>query len=394
MSNTDGFHLGGGLTDDELHYFNTGGDVNENLAKSAPDLPVVQDAPPIAPDQAGIQDRGAAPAAPDARGNEDPGDDPIVAGEDLPRRISRNKFLAEQNARRDLERQLNERNVTQARLEERLTLLSQALQPAAEDPAKAPKKAERPDPNTDIFAYIQWMEERHNEIAQKVTDYEQQIQVGQQEMTEQNRYINSMNKYAANEPNFVQAYGYLLRARAAELMAPRYPQATVEQLWQAEIPDDIGEMIRAEERDLYKTAFQNERNPAAEIFRMAQLRGFRAPVQSQMESEPAPGAKANGNQRPGTALGGAPPNPRNVSQVQSQVTSHPAPTATNLVEAIKRGQPAAQSLGNVSGNSLPPQLNELTSEQLANMSEEEFAQVYNRLQANGGNAQLRALMGN
>lgn len=390
------FHLAGDLNDDELHYFQTGGDVNENLAKGALSTPPAE-APPAPPEPAppAAEKTGAAPA-PAPRGTEDDGDDPIVPGEDLPRRISRSKYLAVDNARRDLERQLNERSVSQARLEERLNLLTQALQP--EQPA-GPAKRERPDPNQDIFAAMAYDREQLDSALQEIANYKEQIATGHAEMEEQRRYISSLNSYAASEPNMLDSYNFLLRARAAELMAIRYPQATYAQLMLAPAPDDIAEMVNQEERDLYKGAFQRNSNPAADVFRMAQMRGYRpgwvAELKQQLQPETQPKPNGNGHaaapaqDRPGTPLA-AQPAPRAPAPVPNGGT---APTATAMVDAIRRGAPAAQSLSNVSGNAMPAAPAELTSEALANMDDEQFGKIFNALQ-NGNTAELRRLMGN
>ena len=369
MSNTD-FDLSA----DEQHYFNTGGDVNENLARvenvnvqPAPDPQVdVRSAPQPEPQEPDDDEPVTQRVGPDGQPQR-------------PRKISFSKYEEAENARRDLEKRLGERDINYARLEERLSLLQHALQPQEE--AKQPQEEQEPDPNQDIFAYLKWQGNQVKQIQQTINDYRTQIEVGQSEMREQHRYIESMNEYAAQEPQFVQAYNFLLRNRAAELMAPHYPQATYDQLMQARIPPQIAEQLKLEERALYKDAFERRLDPAAEVFRMAQVRGFRPQRQEQPQPEPKAEPKT-----PGTPLGQAP------ARAQAPRTEQPA-TATQLVDAIRKGQPAAQSLSHVSG-SAPDIATELTPERLANMSEEDFERVFNALQAQGNNTKLRELFGN
>src|SRR5438309_703083 len=226
-----------GMTDDERAYFSTGGDVSDGLARTsgplggAPEPPATPqlDHPAQSPQQPpeGHEQQHQRAAAE----MEDPGDE-IVPGQPNPRRVSFRKYQAEQEARRQLEQQINEGAVARARLEERVNLLAQALQP--DPPQQQPDPAnERPDPAQDIFAYVAWQERQLSELANKVNGYENQIQVGQAEMNEERRYITSLDSHAGRDPNFMQSYNYLLRSRAAELMHARYPQATIEQLWQA-----------------------------------------------------------------------------------------------------------------------------------------------------------------
>jgi hypothetical protein len=389
-----------GMSDAERHFFATGGDVNDDLAREhgplggapepepapAPGEPVPPaGTPPAAPGP------GAVPPAPE----EDPGDE-LVPGSAQPRRVSFRKYQAEQEARTALERQLQERAVTQARIEERLSILTQAMAEPAPGQQQPDPANERPDPAQDIFAYVNWQERQLQEVADKVRGYEQQIQTGQAEMNEERQYINALNSHAGADPNFMQSYNFLLRSRAAELMAPHYPNATYEQLMQAQIPDRIGQILVEEERDLYKNAFAGNRNPAADIVRMAQLRGWRAPVAPTAANgaaaapggsngaaapQPAPAAPAA---RPGTPMVAAPAQP-----AAPQPTNGAAPTATDLVEQIRRGQAAATSLSNGSGSAG----GELTPQVLADMPQEQFEAIVNDLMARGDKTRLRELFG-
>lgn len=403
-----------GMTDAERHYLSSGGDVTDALLSENKGLPAAPSEPapeppapaPGAPAADGQQQPPAAAAPPAAPGpEEDPGDEPSPVPGKPPRRVSWNKYQAETEARATLERQLQEQAVRNARVEERLSLLSQALQPAPGEQQQQKPPKPRPDPNQDIFGYAQWLEEnlqdmtgRLEEVYGKVDGYEKQIQTGQAEMDQERNYFDALNQYAGREPHFVPAYNFLLRNRAAELMAPRYPRATYEQLMQAEIPQDIAQMLQQEERDLYKTAFQNKRSPADDIFRMAQLRGYRPPapqaqpVPTNGSAHPTNGAAPPAaQQRPGVPLAAAPAN----GAVPANGATPPvpgngaAPTAVQLVEQIKRGQGAAFSLSNASGGTGI----ELTPQVLADMPQDQFEALFNELQASGNKEKLMQLMG-
>lgn len=376
-----------GMSDDERAYFSTGGDVTEALARTAGGPLGGEPEPAPTPQPDPSQANGAAAQGHEEQHQrataemEDPGDE-IVPGQPNPRRVSYRKYAAEQEARRQLEQQMHEGAIARARLEERVNLLAQALQPEPPQPQPDPAN-ERPDPAQDIFAYVGWLENQLNSVSGKVNGYEEQIATGQREMDEERRYVTSLDAYAGRDPNFMQSYNFLLRSRAVELMQDRYPQATIEQLWQAQIPDDIGNTLRQEERSLYKNSFQSGRDPAADIVRMAQSRGWRAPQAA--PAAPANGA-ANGQARPpGVAPngGGAAPQPRPNGNGAT-------PTATDLVESIRRGQAASTSLSNASGSAAGTAL---TPEVLANMSDADFTALFNELQASGNKDKLRELFG-
>jgi hypothetical protein len=390
-----------GMTEAERHFFQSGGDVNDDLARehSLPAGGPLGGAPepPAAPVTHETQhelpaDTGRAPPQ-----EEDPGDE-IIPGQPNPRRVSYRKYQGLEQQLQEERRQRQEDAVRQARIEERLSLLQQAVQPDPAAAAQPDPANERPDPAQDIFAYTAWLERQLTDVSGKVNNYESQIETGQREMQEERQYVNSLNSHAASDPHFMQSYNFLLRSRAAELMASEYPTATYEQLMQAQIPDRIGQILVSEERDLYKNAFAGNRNPAADIVRMAQLRGWRAPVAPAAGGNgaavPGPGAP-NGAAAPQPASNGAaPPQPHGTSLAAAPAAAPrpgngAAPTATDIVEQIRRGQAAATSLSNGSGSAA----NQLTPQVLADMPQEQFDAIFNELQASGDKTKLRELFG-
>jgi hypothetical protein len=163
---------------------------------------------------------------------------------------------------------LDER-VAHARTQERLSLLQQAVAPPSEP---APEPTPQLDPESDIFRYVR-------NLGDKLAQQEQQIETGQREMAEEGAYRASLDAAVRQDPSVYQAYQHLLHSRAAEMMASRYPQATPDQLMRAPVPADIRGILEQEERDIYKNAFAAQRNPAADILRLAQMRGYVSPQQ-------------------------------------------------------------------------------------------------------------------
>jgi hypothetical protein len=76
--------------------------------------------------------------------------------------------------------------------------------------------------------------------------------------------------------------------------------------------------------------------------------------------------------------------------VQSSAPPTAAPTATDVVNQIQKGQSASASLSKAAGSAPETQL---TPEALANMSESEFEDLYNELMASGNKEKLMQIFG-
>jgi len=381
--------LSDGMTDAERHYFQSGGDVSEALSTEhatepvGPVTPVPASEPPIAPNQTSVAPAAAAPDADDEEG-----EDTAAAVPDQPgqqpnkhrRRVPFREYKAVEDRAAAAEREPQQMRVNNARVEERLNLLQQALQ----EPTPPEAEAQKPDPEQDIFGYAKWLEDQLNAVAEKVNGYEQQITTGQAEMERERQYFESLNTYAAHKPDFTHAYNYLMRSRAAELVAREYPQVTEDQLrgiveGTIRIPQQVANSLRQEERDLYRSAFEGRRDPAADIYRLATMRGYRTPQAPQQTTAPVT--------PPVTGLATPPPVPARPAAPQAPTGT---PTATDVVASIQRGQGAAMSLSNAGGVAADTQL---TPQMLAEMSEEQFANLFNELQASGNKQKLMELFG-
>lgn len=318
----------------------------------------------------------------DADDADEPKDEPAKPGEPQQRerrRFSRKEFESERAARLAAEKQFNDQRVEYAKAAERLALLQQALQ----EPVQPEAAPQVPDPEQDIFGYVRHLEQQLNGVTSEIKGYKEQIETGQREMDNERRYFESLNTYAGTKQDFVHAYNYLLRSRAAELTARSY-QLTDEQLQglmdgRVRVPTEIANELRQEERALYRTAFERGADPAQVIYQYATMRGYHAPAAN---PPAAPAAPAAGT--PGTPLGGTPAAPR--APAQGGV-----PTATDIVNQIQKGQPASASLSKAGG--VVPDT-ELTPEALANMSDDKFEALFNELSQSKNKEKLRNLMGN
>lgn len=393
-----------GMTDAERSYFQTGGDVSDALVAENKDLPP---APPAEPAPAATPPIDAADELADD-GAEGADDDvaavpPPPDGQQEPqrrqRRVPMREFQAAQERAATLERQLQEQAVRNARVEERLTILQQAIQePAQPEPQEQPDP--RPDPQQDIFGYIAWQEREMgrlrdalNGTSTKVNEYERQITEGQAEMDGERRYFESMNTFAGHQPDFINAYNTAIRGRAAQLIGEQYGNQVTDAQLQGirdgsiRIPQQIADQLRQEERGLYKQAFERNMDPAAVMYRYAQSFGYRPPAPNG-NGAAAPAAAPAAT----PALGGLTPqqNAPAPQRQQQQPGAPGAPNAADVVSSIQRGQRAAQSLSNAGGSAAD--IGQLTPQQLADMTDEQFAAVVAELEAKNPQ-QLRELMG-
>lgn len=284
------------------------------------------------------------------------------------KRVSIHKFQRmEERARQAEERAENEAKERAAmldrlsRTDERLKIISEAMATPPEAQQQQQQDDPAPDPAKDIFAYAEWQGRQ----LQKLTERIDSLQSGAQAATADTEIATAYQRDAARFAStpegvgFADAYVYLIKQRDAEL-----------QLAGVDDPKARERQIVSEEKGLVASAIKRGQSPAQMIFSLAKGRGF-VP-----KAAPAPApAPANGK------------DPKALDAPQAAPAPAPAPSVTAEIEAIRKGQEAAQSLSNVGGGA-PPR--ELTSQVLADMPEEEFNDLVARLPRE----RLMELMGN
>lgn len=240
-------------------------------------------------------------------------------------------FHQEREKRKAAERQLAEMQERFTRGDERLKLLTQAMQaaPQAQQPAQAaPEPEQVPDPNEDIFGYAKWLEKQVTELRtgqQQMTEAQKQ-QAEADRAADQDRaivgaYHQDISRFAATEPAFNDAYRHLVEGRVAELKLYGL--------------DDSQAIARAnaEEMALIRSCIERGVSPAEQAFAMAKTRGF-----TPKAAEPATPA------------------------------APPAETPAEKQQRLAAGRAAAKSLSSAGG----APAGEVTLEMLASMSEAEF----------------------
>ncbi|HEY2531889.1 MAG TPA: hypothetical protein VGJ20_28840 [Xanthobacteraceae bacterium] len=169
------------------------------------------------------------------------------------------------------------------RAEARLELFGEAT--AALNPQPPQPQQQRPDwikedgytvdPMKDpIGAIMQYQQERAQEREQ------QAVERGFQEFTD--AYRQDWARVAQQNPDWNEAYRYLMHSRARELMAHLHPNATAEQLMRAPVPVEVNNLLVQEELDQVADCFRRGISPAEHFLRRAVGRGYVSP---QMEAD-------------------------------------------------------------------------------------------------------------
>lgn len=226
-----------------------------------------------------------------------------------------------------------------ARADERLAVLNEILT-KADDPAKTTQSAEVPDPEKDPIGYIAHLQKQVKALQDKEVERQRLEADRANSRTLKSAFEKDAIAYIKDQPDFLDAYKFVLSQRRAELTAWGHDS------------DAINEMIASEERGIIANAFQAKKSPSQLIYRMAEARGYKkaAPV------DPKDGGKAE------------------------------SPSPMEKIDALAKAQQAAGA--GLSGAGGSPGEG-LTREALANMSEEEFAATTAKL----SKARLRELMG-
>ena len=252
------------------------------------------------------------------------------------------KAEGERDAARAEAQTLRER---QARLDERLQIINEALVQPAQAAAAAAQAEEdqEPDPEADIFAHNKWLGRQLASANKAIDDMRQGRQAENNDATIANNYLEDSRAFAGKEPNFFPAYSFLMASRMAEL-AIVYTGKEVADLTPEE-KDRCMRTIVSEEKAIVAGALKDKRSPAVAVFNLAKARGYRPQVAADPDPAAAAAAAANGAAKPAAA-----------------------PKVADEIARIKNGQASSMSLSDGGGSPSSP----MTAEKLANMSEAEF----------------------
>ncbi len=234
-----------------------------------------------------------------------------------------------------------------ARLEERFKVFQEAV--TAPEAQEEPQEETLPDPEQDIFGYLKALAPR---LDRRFADIDQRLgQVNQRNVAQDEtadlmtRYTSDVNSFARENPDFMEAYRFLLGSRNAELEAAGYDD-----------PVERIRLVNADEQALVSRALSRRSSPAQSLYALAKARGY-AP-KAAVGANGATAANGGGN----AAANGAGNGAANTNQAAK-------PSAAEEIARVQRGQEASLSLSNVGGNR--PQTGTTINDLLA-MSDAEF----------------------
>ena len=328
------------LTAGEQAYLDSGGTDSAGLIAENPtpekiETPVEHKIEPDKPAPAAAEKPADAPAATEPP---EPGEEeiPTTDGKSKRRMVDSRALKAEREKARAFEAELKAERETRARIDERLKMLSEAVS-SAEPTEKVDAAPEVPDIEVDIFGNVR---EAWNEIkAIKASLAGHQAETAEQRQTA--AVISSYQRDAVNfeskQPDFKEAYNFLIGLRKTQLEAQRYS------------PEEVNKWLHIEEMNLVQRAFEGKTSPSQDIYNLAKSMGYApkaAAAAAQPTAQPAPAAPA----KPAPA---------------APLT---APSVTEEIDRIKAGKAASISLSNGGGGGAE----EMSLEWLANAPLKEF----------------------
>lgn len=312
-------------------------------------------------------------AAAAAGGEQQPGANPMV------KRVSLNKFLRAENARKTLEaevaelrRSVGERDEKFARADERLRLLTEALSGAPRGDQQAGQQQQdddpEPDEKVDAFAWIEWSKRQRVRDREandrRLSALENGAQSTQEDAALTSAYSDDAVQFAQREPNFVPAYRFLMETRIKQMALTSFGK----NLLQEGVTLTDGEMgaikkaVLAEERQLAIGALNSRRSPAESLYVLARTMGFQPQQQQQngQGGQQQASGGGNGQQRPAANGGG---------------NGAAKPSVQETIDRVRQGQDASVSLSNGGGGGAPP----LDAKRLADMPQEEFGALLDQM---------------
>lgn len=337
------------LSPAEAAYFSSGGkDASGLLAETpaqAPTEPAGGLSQSLGTD--GAPDKGAAPDAENpALDGEDDGEEVVITGKDGKPRAQNGRFVPHQALHKERERhkmtrsELEQTRMQQARADERLAVLNEILRqadtPAAAQPgARQPQQQQPIDAEADPIGALSQALSKIQALEAQINESRTQTQERENARAMQSAYQNDAVRYMTDKPEFKDAYQYLIRQRHAELNAMGVSDEA-----------ERNRFIAKEESQIVAQAFQNKRSPAQMLHQLAIARGF------QHSAQPAP------------------------------VKDDPVRKIEQIANGQRKAGASLSAAGGSSGEGL-------TTAALADMSEEEFASVVQKL----GKAGMRRLLG-
>lgn len=308
------------LTPAELAYANSGGDVDALVKEGLIPEPGSEGEPPAPKPEEAEPQLALTPEPPAEPEEEDqPELDPKTGKPKTRGRwVSKGALDAERKERQRLAQELNSTKENWARLEERFKVFQEALN--TPEPEQEEFEEPLPDPEQDIIGFnrglaarverqFQRFDEALGGINQRLGQFGDQTAAEREQNQIVNAYRQDATAFTQRQPDFGEAYRYLISSRDIELQAAGYDD-----------PAERNRLIMADEQALAVRALQAKASPAERVYALAKARGYKAP-----------NGKPNGQQQ------------------QPALAAPNQPNVTDEIARLQRGQEASLSLSNVGG---------------------------------------------
>lgn len=196
-------------------------------------------------------------------------DDGIESDDEPPigkKRDLEKAFKTERHKRKEMREKLEANESRTRELENRLSQLQEALSKNNQQvtPQEPPEVV--PDPEDDPLGYQQY---KINKLEQAISNQSQYLkqqydsaQRSHSEAAFKTHYENQAKEYAKKQPDFMDAYSYLMGARLQEHLAAGFTEQQAQQLL---IEDEVA---------VASLAFKDHVNPAERIYAIAKTRGY------------------------------------------------------------------------------------------------------------------------
>lgn len=231
-------------------------------------------------------------------------------------------FHEEREKRKDLQRQLARVQQEQAQRDQILNDRLQQIYHAANPPQQLRDPNSDPDPLSAMQHNQQLTAQQLANLQNRIAQDDWNAQQAAQTQALVNWAQGQAAEFARETDDFSEAYGFMLERRHGELAAMGLP------------PQEVKRVLENDEMWIFQTAYQTGRNPGEIVYNMAKANGFQKKIDK--------------------------------------------PSAETKIETLQKGTQAAKTLGNGGTSAGMP-----TPEQIAAMSDDEFAEFKEKLSAKG-----------
>ncbi len=329
-----------------------GGEVQ---AEIVPDGGSKDETPPSQRREGELQRQVATPDADDGEDDDEPtapqtGKDgkPLTQAQKNINFEKHRRLIAKEAAKAErLNTDLQSERTARTKLEERLSLLVQAINTKTAAPKTEAEPPAIPNEDDDPIGFMKHLKAEVAELRKQQDGTSQQITSQAQENNLRQTYEQDARNFAAAEPSFGDAYTFLMQMRMRQHAYNEFGKDITEPgvtLAPQEV-DVINRAIASEENSVVKQALARRESPAAYVYRLAKLSGYQKPTQ---EQQPAPQQRQNG-----------------------VVPTNGKPSPSQVLKDIQSGKDASTSLSDAGG--APAGV--MTMEALTKMSDAEFART-------------------